>query len=310
MVRIPAGDAILGGPDPDGENDEQPECTVPVAAFELARFPVTNAEYACFIDAQGYADESLWTPAGAEWLRGEGKLDAETEGQYRDLHQWLNSDIEGALAQWKRTQSVTDEDADAWRRLAAYREDDFIQAFARGVLGEKRREPYYWRDSRFNRKTQPVVGVNWYEAMAYAAWLGRVTGRVYRLPSEAEWEWAARRSARRYPWQEDWAEGRCNSSESRLNRPNPVGVYPHGATPDGIEELAGNVYEWTGTIYRPYPYNPEDGREDPLADGLRVVRGGTWYANRKMVRCASRRRLNPWSRYGTGGYRLARACSR
>ena len=80
---------------------------------------------------------------------------------------------------------------------------------------------------------QPVVGVNWYEAMAYAAWLSSVTGQAYRLPTEAEWEWAARRSVRRYPWGNDWDADRCNWRGSRLNRGNPVGVYPHGATPDG-----------------------------------------------------------------------------
>ena len=88
-------------------------------------------------------------------------------------------------------------------------------------------EPSFWSDSRFNRPNQPVVGVNWYEAMAYAAWLARVTGKPYRLPTEAEWEWAARRSRRRYPWGNEWDAERCNWQGSRLNRPNPVGVYPH-----------------------------------------------------------------------------------
>jgi formylglycine-generating enzyme required for sulfatase activity len=310
MIPVPGGDAVLGGDDPQAYDDEQPECTVSVAAFEIARFPVTNGEFACFMEAGGYDDESLWTPAGREWLRGEGKLDAETERQYRDFHRWLSQDIEGAIAQTKRSQAITDELADTYRQVATWTEDAFVQLYADQVLGEKRREPVYWQDSSYNRKTQPVVGVNWYEAMAYAVWLGRVTGKEYRLPTEAEWEWAARRSQRRYPWGDTWEEGRCNSSESRLNRPNPVGVYPHGATPDGIEELAGNVYEWTATVYRGYPYDSKDGREDPLADGLRIVRGGSWYVRKERVRCAYRDWYGARGRDYIYGYRLARTFSR
>lgn len=310
MIRVPGGDAILGGPDEDGDSDEMPECTVPVAAFELARFPVTNAEYACFIEAGGYDDESLWTPAGREWLRGEGKMDSETEKQYRGIHQYLSRDVESAIVDAKRNQAFTDEDADNYRQVAAMTEDAFVQLYAGQILGEKRREPYYWHDGRYNGKNQPVVGVNWYEAMAYAAWLGRVTNKAYRLPTEAEWEWAARRSQRRFPWGDEWDEKRCNSSESRLNRPNPVGVYPHGATPDGIEEMAGNVYDWTVSIYQGYPYDADDGREDPLADGLRVLRGGSWYVRKDSVRCAYRGRDDAWRWSNNGGFRLARSLSR
>ena len=154
-----------------------------------------------------------------------------------------------------------------------------------------------------------MVGVNWYEAMAYAAWLAWVTGRPYRLPTEAEWEWAARRNMCRYPWGDDWDPARCNSSESRLGQPSPVGVYPHGATPDGLHELAGNVYEWTATLYKPYRYAPDDGREDPLADGIRSARGGSWYVGRTNVRCAYRFRFDPGDRDNDLGYRLARASS-
>ena len=79
MVTIPAGLALLGGEDPDAFDDELPQSQVPVAAFELAVYPVTNAEYACFVNDKGYDDPTLWTPAGQAWLQGEGTLDAETE---------------------------------------------------------------------------------------------------------------------------------------------------------------------------------------------------------------------------------------
>jgi formylglycine-generating enzyme required for sulfatase activity len=137
--------------------------------------------------------------------------------------------------------------------------------------------------------------------------LARVTGQPYRLPTEAEWEWAARRNTRRFAWGDAWDPARCNSSESRLGQPSPVGVYPHGATPDGLHDLSGNVYEWTGTLYRPYRYDPTDGREDPLADGLRVMRGGSWYVGRTNVRCAYRNWNGPGRGIDALGYRVARS---
>lgn len=331
MVLIPAGEALLGGEDPEGlhESDELPACTVPIAAFELAVYPVTNAEYRCFIEAGGYADETLWTTAGRQWLRGESKLDAETEEQYRQVHRYLAADVEAAILQFKQQMQISDEDVNNYRILAGWTEDRFVEYYNNNYLGEQRRAPVWWEESRFNGANQPVVGVNWYEALAYATWLSRVTGQAYRLPTEAEWEWAARRKGiveprnqgfgktlvsavdpgRRYPWGEGWEPERANSSESRLGQPSPVGIYPHGITPDGLQELAGNVYEWTLSIYRPYPYVADDGREAVESDGLRVYRGGSWYVSRNRLRCASRFRFDPRDWSHDFGFRLARLLS-
>ncbi len=102
MVRIPAGLATLGGEDEEADDDEKPECQVPVAAFELAVYPVTNAEFACFVDAKGYDDPTLWTPGGQAWLRGEGKLDPETEQQLRDVYRYFSRDVEAWISRTKR----------------------------------------------------------------------------------------------------------------------------------------------------------------------------------------------------------------
>ncbi|MBI1299755.1 SUMF1/EgtB/PvdO family nonheme iron enzyme [bacterium] len=307
MIAIPAGLATLGGDDPEAYDDEKPGCQVQVNAFDLAVYPVTNAEFRCFVEAGGYEDESLWTEGGRSWLRGEGKLDDETEQDLRSFYQEFSHDVESWIARTRQRQAMDDALADNYRWFAAnWSEDQYINAYANQILGEQRREPYYWGDSRFNQPNQPVVGVNWYEAMAYAAWMARITGKAYRLPTEAEWEWAARRNQRRYPWPGDWDGDRCNWRGSRLNRPNPVGVYPHGATPDGLHEMAGNVFDWTLSLYRRYEYHPEDGREDPNADGLRVLRGGSWYTDRDTVRCAYRHRNYAWRWYLNHGFRLAR----
>ena len=108
------------------------------------------------------------------------------------------------------------------RMGAKWTEDGYVDAMIAQILGQRRRQACSSGTTAvFNDGNQPVVGVNWYEAMAYAAWLARVTGRPYRLPTEAEWEWAARRNDRRYAWPGDWDPDRCNWSGSRLNRPAP-----------------------------------------------------------------------------------------
>src|SRR5690606_2560431 len=125
---------------------------------ELAVYPVTNAEFACFVDARGYDDATLWTPGGRLWLRGEGKLDPETERDLREFYRYFSRDVEAYIAETKRTQAIDDALADNRRWWAVHgTEDGYVKAYARQLLGQQRREPYNWRDSRFNQPTQPVV---------------------------------------------------------------------------------------------------------------------------------------------------------
>jgi iron(II)-dependent oxidoreductase len=115
----------------------------------------------------------------------------------------------------------------------------------------------------------PVTETTWQGAVAYAAWRGA------RLPSEAEWEVAARGSAgRSYPWGEEAPSQERAVFGRGSGNTAPVGSARLGATPEGIHDLAGNVAEWTSSLYTPYPYDPADGREDLTVQGERVTRGG------------------------------------
>lgn len=97
-----------------------------------------------------------------------------------------------------------------------------------------------------------------------------------------------------YPWGNEWDASRANTIEGRVLQPSPVGAYvaAGGVGPFGAEDQAGNVWDWTSTIYRPYPYEQDD-RESPAAEGERVVRGGSWSGYRRFARCAYRLRFVP-----------------
>lgn len=152
---------------------------------------------------------------------------------------------------------------------------------------------------------RPVTGITWYEAMAFAAWLSALTGKTYRLPSEAEWvRVAAGTEGRQYPWGDDWQDGIANTSETGLGHPSAVGAFPRDVTPDGVYDLGGNTWEWTLSRHAEYPYDPDDGREDPEGDAERVLRGGACTNSKRLVRCIYRNWVAPDSRLPYIGFRL------
>ena len=168
-------------------------------------------------------------------------------------------------------------------------------------------EPAYWQDAKWSGdQCLPVVGVSWYEAFAYGCWLSEVTGCGYRLPSEAEWEKAARGTdARLYPWGDSFDVSRCNTREGGSGRTVPVSQYsPAGDSPYGCADMAGNASEWVSSQFRPYPYDPAEGREVPSGAGERVIRGGSWFKDSLRARTVSRGHNDPYFRDNDVGFRL------
>ncbi len=278
FVEIAAGPFAMGSQkgDRDAFDDElgNPARLEIPYRYWIGRYPVTVAQFAAFWEDGGYAaDAPWWTERGRAWRRGE--WDSQVEGEY--LRDWLA------------------------RRPVA-----------------QRAAPRLWNDQRAY-PNRPVVNISWFEAVAYARWLDArlrplaawiPPGYAVCLPTEAEWEKAARSGlpspwegegsgvrvsptgrggGRVYPWGDaPWDEQRANIDESQIGHETPPGIFPAGATPTGIHDLAGNVWEWTLSLYRPYPYRGDDGRNDPEAEGPRVVRGGSWYDNQRHARCAVR----------------------
>ena len=147
-------------------------------------------------------------------------------------------------------------------------------------------------------------------------WLSKQTGIAFRLPSEAEWEKAARGPyGWIYPWGDPWNAKRANSSESGLRKTMPVGSYPDGDSPYGALDMAGNVWEWCATHWqKPYPYQLEDEWQAAYLEAnadVRVLRGGSWYADSTSVRGAYRHDGNPRDRnVYDRGLRVARSSAK
>ncbi|MBE0696477.1 MAG: SUMF1/EgtB/PvdO family nonheme iron enzyme, partial [Anaerolineaceae bacterium] len=127
------------------------------------------------------------------------------------------------------------------------------------------RLPKGWVGFRFpdSMEFHPIVGVSKIDAEIYIKWMNERTGLIYRLPTEAEWERSARGDdARIFPWGNTFDPWRCNTAESMKKGTTPAGFYsPGGDSYLGLADMVGNVWEWTSTIFKPYPYRADDGRE-------------------------------------------------
>lgn len=234
---IPEGDVKLTTDAYDADIYIKKDTILNVPAFWMAKYPVTNAQFAEFIKAGGYQTDKWWTKAG-----------------------------------------IAQRNSDKWT------------------------QPRYWDDKRWNGAEYPVVGVSWYEAVAYCNWLSEKTGEKIMLPNDAQWQRAAQGDdGREYPWGNGWNGDLCNNSVKPhdSNNTTPVQKYEgKGNSPFDVVDMAGNVWEWCLTTYK-------TGSNDMDGTDVRVLRGGSWYgSDSTWFRVSFRNWYNPHYRNDDLGYRF------
>ncbi len=328
LVEIPTSEYAIGDDEPivwqvTGETGTNaahlPYHVLRVQGFWIGRYPVTNAEWACFLEAYGYEDERWWpTHDARRWRRGELPSPSARWNADYFRNRFLNTP--GLFEQLQEEGRFPNEAAvERWRRWIALDDEAFEAAWSDHWKPQRFTRPSFWGDTRFNHPLQPVVGISWYEALAYCTWLAERSGMAIRLPTEVEWEAAARGAAgRRHPWGETWNRLWANTDETRIERTSPVGVFPHGDTPEHVADLGGNIDEWTMSLFGDiqgddlevaeyaYPYAADDGREDLEAEARvrRASRGGGWYADASGARSYCRGAYHPDDRRFDLGMRV------
>jgi iron(II)-dependent oxidoreductase len=254
-VLVPGGEFVLGvdaADEPFSLDNERPAHTVDVPAFRIGRVPVTNAEFAAFVDDGGYATPRWWSERG-----------------------WAH-----------RTQA-------ALERPMSWGADGSRTRF--GLVEQLPGD-------------EPVQHVTFFEAEAYAAWAGA------RLPTEVEWEKAAvwdpaTSRRRRFPWGSAEPSAALANLGGTALRPAPVGAYPASVSPYGVEQLLGDVWEWTSSSFQPWPgFRPMLYAQysAPFFGGdYRVLRGGSWAVAASVLRPSFRNWDHPLRRQVFSGVRLA-----
>jgi formylglycine-generating enzyme required for sulfatase activity len=275
------------------DQNAQPQHPVSIEKpFYISRYPVTNAQYQCFVEAGMYQDEAFWQslPAAAyRWWQG-GEADE--------------------------------------KLLKTIKDKDYQENYRNWLKNDKdRRTPYYWSDQKWNGRNHPVVGVSWFEALAYSVWLNRVLSDVHpdaqsnaqsqgkiRLPYEEEWEFAARGTDNRlYPWKgNEISASHANYHDTGLRRTSAVGLFPKSEEA-GLYDMSGNTWEWMQSrwgndLNSPYftykNWKSLEERNDINPVEARIIRGGSWFYSPDLLRSAFRFRYHPDLRYYDLGFRV------
>jgi len=179
--------------------------------------------------------------------------------------------------------------------------------YARFVQATGTPAPSLWNDSHFNHPEQPVVAVSWFEAVKYCEWLSELTGRKHRLPTEAEWECAARGGVegKLFPWGDDPPQSLPDYDLRWKTGPEPVAR--HSPNAFGLYDICENAHEWCSDWYRAdyYSVSPERNPQGPQTGERRASRGGSWRHHIKVSRCAARSSIPPDLKYADYGFRVA-----
>lgn len=183
--------------------------------------------------------------------------------------------------------------------------------YARFLAATSTTPPPFWQDANFNDPQQPVAAVSWHEAVQYCAWLTAQSERTFRLPTEAEWECAARGGLeqKQFPWGDEPPQSLPNYATRWQTGPERVAQYAPNAF--GLYDIGDNVHEWCSDWYDPNYYavsparNPQGPEQSPMKPARKSSRGGSWRHHIKVARCSARSSIPPEFQYADYGFRVA-----
>ncbi|WP_033340577.1 SUMF1/EgtB/PvdO family nonheme iron enzyme [Catenuloplanes japonicus] len=265
LAAVPAGEWRLGrrGHDdaPETDTDSEPR-TIALPGFTIARSPVSNLEYGVFVEAGGYDDKAWWTPEGWQWVTNSRAVE-QSVIEWTRRQDNLRRDL-GQIVTLLRARRATPASAAALLRFARLSETEIV-AYARSQQARPIRYPRYWRRAALNNPLQPVVGVSWFEANAFCAWLADRHGVPVRLPSENEWEAACLHSLGLTD-SADVTGTHGNTLAAGFPSTTPIRTYATEAQQRSRlpVEMLGNVFEWCFDYYAPGHHN------------RRILKGGSW----------------------------------
>jgi sulfatase modifying factor 1 len=183
--------------------------------------------------------------------------------------------------------------------------------YSRFLFATGNQPPPFWQDPNFNDPQQPVTGVSWREASGYCDWLSSQSGRKYRLPTEAEWEFAARGGLeqKQFSWGDAPPQSLPDYARRWQTGPEPVARYAPSTF--GLFDIGDNVHEWCSDWYDPNYYaisperNPQGPAQSPMKPARKSSRGGSWRHHIKVSRCSARSSIPPDFQYADYGFRMA-----
>ncbi|MDP9792413.1 formylglycine-generating enzyme required for sulfatase activity [Catenuloplanes nepalensis] len=269
LATVPASEWRLGHRDrtstPEMDTDSETR-TVRLGGFRLSRFPVSNLEYRAFVESGGYDDKAWWTPEGWQWVTNSRAVE-QSVVEWRRRQTILNRDL-SQIVRLLREERATPASAAALLRFARLSESEIVE-YVRSRQDRPIRSPGSWDTPALSNPLQPVVGVSWFEANAFCAWLTDQYGKTFRLPSENEWEAACLHSlgltdcaAVAGTIGTDFG----NTMESGFQATTPIRTYATTAQEAHRlpVEMLGNVFEWNFDYYAPGHHN------------RRILKGGSW----------------------------------